>query len=68
MSEDTLLGDLLRILAWVAPGPERQLVAAAKAPEGAKGALAVDEGVQAVSAPLQAPQPPSAASPTRNIP
>ncbi|GJR38861.1 hypothetical protein Tco_1214545 [Tanacetum coccineum] len=51
--------------AWVAPSPERQQVAAAEAPEGVKGAPFVNEGVQAVLAPVQAPQePPLAASRT----
>ncbi|GKD69413.1 hypothetical protein Tco_1323503, partial [Tanacetum coccineum] len=51
--------------AWVAPGPERQQVAAARAPEGVKGTPIVDEGVQAILAPVQAPQaPPQAASRT----
>nr|GEV11035.1 hypothetical protein [Tanacetum cinerariifolium] len=36
--------------AWVAPGPERQQVAAAGAPKAAKDAPAVDEGDQADSA------------------
>ncbi|GKA18475.1 hypothetical protein Tco_0698390 [Tanacetum coccineum] len=44
--------------AWVAPGPERQQVAAAGAPEAAKDALVVDEGAQADPAPIQVPQPP----------
>ncbi|GKD87968.1 hypothetical protein Tco_1359122, partial [Tanacetum coccineum] len=42
----------------VAPGPERQQAAATGALEVAKGAPYVDEGDQAVSAPVQAPQPP----------
>nr|GEV51175.1 hypothetical protein [Tanacetum cinerariifolium] len=46
--------------AWVAPGPERQQVVAAGAPEVPEGAPVVDEGVLAVSAPVQAPQPPPA--------
>ncbi|GJV90020.1 hypothetical protein Tco_1533958 [Tanacetum coccineum] len=41
--------------AWVAPGPKRQQVGAAGAPEDAP---AVDEGAQADLAPVQAPQPP----------
>ncbi|GJV79234.1 hypothetical protein Tco_1515104 [Tanacetum coccineum] len=44
--------------AWVAPGPERQQVATAGAPVVATDALAVDEGDQAVLAPVQAPQQP----------
>ncbi|GJR02740.1 hypothetical protein Tco_0525724 [Tanacetum coccineum] len=51
---------------WVAPGPERQQVTTAGAPEGVEGAHAIDEGVQAILAPVQAPQPPPAA--TRSIP
>ncbi|GKG25163.1 hypothetical protein Tco_0395791, partial [Tanacetum coccineum] len=43
--------------AWVAPGPERQQVAAASAPQAAEDAPAVDEGAQADPAPVQAPQP-----------
>ncbi|GJU07344.1 hypothetical protein Tco_1123774 [Tanacetum coccineum] len=42
--------------AWVAMGLERQPDAAAGAPGVAQDALNVDEGVQAVSAPMQAPQ------------
>ncbi|GKF93981.1 hypothetical protein Tco_0283681, partial [Tanacetum coccineum] len=38
--------------AWVAMGPERQPNAAAGAPAGAQDAPAVDEGNQAVSAPI----------------
>ncbi|GJV28204.1 hypothetical protein Tco_1384652 [Tanacetum coccineum] len=44
--------------AWVAPGPERQQVAAAGAPKAAEDAPAVDEGGQAILAPVQAPQQP----------
>ncbi|GJU78594.1 hypothetical protein Tco_1275664 [Tanacetum coccineum] len=44
--------------AWVAPRPERQQVAAAGALEAIEDALVVDEGALAVSAPVQAPQPP----------
>ncbi|GKF72182.1 hypothetical protein Tco_0208296 [Tanacetum coccineum] len=54
--------------AWVAPRPERQQVTAAGAPEAAEDAPAVDEGGQAVPAPVQAPQqpppPPPAAAKT----
>nr|GEW81499.1 hypothetical protein [Tanacetum cinerariifolium] len=39
--------------AWVAPGPERQQVAAAGAPEVVKDAHAVNEGAQADPAPVQ---------------
>ncbi|GJZ34156.1 hypothetical protein Tco_0579592 [Tanacetum coccineum] len=41
--------------AWVVPGPERQPDAAAGALEVAEGAPDVDEGAQAVLAPIQAP-------------
>ncbi|GJY61308.1 hypothetical protein Tco_0461965 [Tanacetum coccineum] len=41
---------------FVAPGPQRQQVAAARAPEGVKGTPIVDEGVQAIFTPVQAPQ------------
>ncbi|GJU42984.1 hypothetical protein Tco_1200250 [Tanacetum coccineum] len=44
--------------AWVALGPERQTNAAAGAPRAAEDALAVNEGAQANSALMQAPQPP----------
>ncbi|GKD71294.1 hypothetical protein Tco_1325384 [Tanacetum coccineum] len=50
--------------AWVALGPERQPDAAAGAPEDAEDAPVVDEGGQAVSAPVQAPPPPPAAART----
>ncbi|GKC41302.1 hypothetical protein Tco_1059024, partial [Tanacetum coccineum] len=43
---------------WVAPGPKRQQAAAARAPGAAEDAPIVDEGAQAVPAPVQAPQPP----------
>ncbi|GJY86379.1 hypothetical protein Tco_0500405, partial [Tanacetum coccineum] len=44
--------------AWVAPRLKRQQVAAAGAPKTTEGAQHVDEGDQAISAPVQAPQPP----------
>ncbi|GJU85904.1 putative ribonuclease H-like domain-containing protein [Tanacetum coccineum] len=44
------------IWAWVAIGPERQPNVAAGTPAVAKDAPAIDEGDQAVSAPVQAPQ------------
>ncbi|GKC33542.1 hypothetical protein Tco_1045926 [Tanacetum coccineum] len=44
--------------AWVAPGPERQQVAAAGAHEADEAGPAVDEGAQDVPAPAQAPPPP----------
>ncbi|GKD47330.1 hypothetical protein Tco_1271975, partial [Tanacetum coccineum] len=53
--------------AWVAPGPKRQQVAAAGALEVAVGAPDVDEGDQAIPAPVQAPQPPPTAGPARNM-
>ncbi|GJS83060.1 hypothetical protein Tco_0749601 [Tanacetum coccineum] len=53
--------------AWVALGPERQQVAAARAPEGVKGTPIVDEGVQAILAPVQAPQVPHQAA-SRTMP
>ncbi|GJW46477.1 hypothetical protein Tco_0078123 [Tanacetum coccineum] len=43
---------------WVAPRLKRQQVVAAGAPEIAEGAQHVDEGDQAILAPVQAPQPP----------
>nr|GEX61716.1 hypothetical protein [Tanacetum cinerariifolium] len=46
---------------WVSPGPERQPDATAGAPKITKGDPDVDEGGQAVSAPVQVPQPPLAA-------
>nr|GEW05290.1 hypothetical protein [Tanacetum cinerariifolium] len=54
--------------AWVAPGPERRLDVAAGALEVAKGALDIAEGTQDVPAPVQRPQPPLAAGPTRSLP
>ncbi|GKC97455.1 hypothetical protein Tco_1167730, partial [Tanacetum coccineum] len=45
---------------WVAPGPEIQ---STSAPKVAEAALAVDEGVQVIPAPIQAPQPPHPAAP-----
>ncbi|GKF27443.1 hypothetical protein Tco_0083337, partial [Tanacetum coccineum] len=47
--------------AWVAPGQERQPDIVADVPRAAEDAPAVDEGDQAISAPVQAPQPPPAA-------
>ncbi|GJT45738.1 hypothetical protein Tco_0954453 [Tanacetum coccineum] len=52
---------------WVAPRPERQQVAAAGALKVAEGASVVDEGAPAIPAPVQAPQPPPAARPTRTM-
>ncbi|GJY10545.1 hypothetical protein Tco_0378730 [Tanacetum coccineum] len=49
---------------WVALGPERQPDVAAGAPGVAQDASVVDEGDQAVSVPVQAPQPPPAAART----
>ncbi|GKA80911.1 hypothetical protein Tco_0787603, partial [Tanacetum coccineum] len=50
--------ELVDTWVWVAPGPERQQVAAAGVPEATEDASVVDEGAQAVPAPVQAPQPP----------
>ncbi|GJX39019.1 hypothetical protein Tco_0252322 [Tanacetum coccineum] len=44
--------------AWVAPGPKRQQDAAVGALKAAEDAPAINEGAQAVPAPMQAPQPP----------
>ncbi|GKF39022.1 hypothetical protein Tco_0119083, partial [Tanacetum coccineum] len=52
---------------WVAPGPERQQVAAADAPKVTEGALVVDEGAPAVLALVQAPHPPPATRPARTM-
>ncbi|GJU77883.1 hypothetical protein Tco_1274953 [Tanacetum coccineum] len=52
--------------AWVALGPERQPDAAAGAPGAAEDAPAADASDQAISAPVQAPPPPIAA--TRTMP
>ncbi|GKE44399.1 hypothetical protein Tco_1471683 [Tanacetum coccineum] len=56
--------------AWVAMGPERQPDAVAGAPAVAKDAPAVDEGDQAVPAPVQAPQqpPPPPLAAARTVP
>ncbi|GJW42937.1 hypothetical protein Tco_0071736 [Tanacetum coccineum] len=48
--------------AWVAQGTERQPVVAAATPRGAKDALDVDKGAQAVPAPIHAPPPPPPAA------
>ncbi|GKA01817.1 hypothetical protein Tco_0674482 [Tanacetum coccineum] len=48
--------------AWVAQGVERQPVAAAAALWGAKDAPYIDEGAQAVLAPIHAPPPPPPAT------
>ncbi|GJS72318.1 hypothetical protein Tco_0705159 [Tanacetum coccineum] len=54
---------------WVAMGPERQLDAANGAPAVAEDAPAVDEGDQAISVPVQAPQqPPPPLTAARTIP
>ncbi|GJY41329.1 hypothetical protein Tco_0428599 [Tanacetum coccineum] len=50
--------------AWVALGPKRQPDAMAGAPGSAEDAPVVDEGDQAVSAPIQAPPPPPATART----
>ncbi|GJW50984.1 hypothetical protein Tco_0092335 [Tanacetum coccineum] len=56
--------------AWVAMGPERQPDATAGAPRVAQDALIVDEGGQAVPAPVQAPQqpPPPPPAPAMTMP
>ncbi|GKA17993.1 hypothetical protein Tco_0697830 [Tanacetum coccineum] len=54
--------------AWVVPGLERKPNAAAGALEVAKDALDVDEGAQAIPAPVQAPQPPPAAAQSWTMP
>nr|GEY43835.1 hypothetical protein [Tanacetum cinerariifolium] len=54
--------------AWVALGPERQPDVGAGTLEIAKGAPNVDEGDQAVLAPVQAPQPPPPPTVGRTIP
>nr|GFD27312.1 hypothetical protein [Tanacetum cinerariifolium] len=53
--------------AWVAPGPEREPVVMATALRVLR-VPTVDVGVQVIPAPLQAPQPPLAAAPTRTMP
>ncbi|GKD87068.1 hypothetical protein Tco_1358222 [Tanacetum coccineum] len=53
--------ELVDTWAWVAPRPERQPDAVVGAPKIAKGALDVEKGDQAILAPVQGPQPPSAA-------
>ncbi|GKC43744.1 hypothetical protein Tco_1061466 [Tanacetum coccineum] len=57
-------------LAWVDMGPERQPDAAAGALAVAEDAPAIDEGDQAISVPIQAPQqpPPSPPAPARTMP
>nr|GEY01717.1 hypothetical protein [Tanacetum cinerariifolium] len=47
--------------AWVAQGVERQPVATAATPVGAEDASDVDEGAQAILAPIHIPPPPPAA-------
>ncbi|GJY12546.1 hypothetical protein Tco_0381855 [Tanacetum coccineum] len=53
--------------AWVAPGPERQQVAAAGVPEAAEDASVVDEGALAIPVPVQAPQAPPAVEPAKTM-
>ncbi|GJW07070.1 retrovirus-related pol polyprotein from transposon TNT 1-94 [Tanacetum coccineum] len=48
-------------------GPERQQAAAAGTPEGVKGAHVIDEGIQAILAPVQSYQPPPAAAGLRGV-
>ncbi|GKD30737.1 hypothetical protein Tco_1241515, partial [Tanacetum coccineum] len=50
----------LKMIAWVTPGPERQLDTTA-------GTLEVAEGAQVVPAPVKAPQLPPTAGPTRTM-
>nr|GEX59025.1 hypothetical protein [Tanacetum cinerariifolium] len=47
--------------AWVAPGPERQQVSTTGTHEAVEDVPIVNEGAQAIPAPVQAPQPPLAA-------
>ncbi|GKE87350.1 hypothetical protein Tco_1564825 [Tanacetum coccineum] len=54
--------------AWVALGLERQPDAAAGAPDATEDAPVDDEGGQAVSAPVQAPQPPPPPVDARTMP
>ncbi|GJS03641.1 hypothetical protein Tco_0320149 [Tanacetum coccineum] len=53
--------------AWVAPRPERQPDVAVGTQVVVEGAPNVDEGAQTVLAPIQAPQPSSAAGPARTM-
>ncbi|GKG40544.1 hypothetical protein Tco_0467321, partial [Tanacetum coccineum] len=55
---------------WVAMGPERQPDDAAGAPADAEDAPIIDEGDQAIPAPMQAPQqpPPPPPAPARTMP
>ncbi|GKD77170.1 hypothetical protein Tco_1339791 [Tanacetum coccineum] len=64
------VGSLDDTWAWVAMGPERQPDAAAGAPAVAEDAPAIDEGDQAVLAPVQAPQQPPTPplAPARTMP
>nr|GEV66178.1 hypothetical protein [Tanacetum cinerariifolium]GEW67136.1 hypothetical protein [Tanacetum cinerariifolium] len=57
-----IFGEIDDTWAWVAPGPERQLDAAAGAPEAAEDAFVADEGALTITAPVQAPQPPPPAA------
>ncbi|GJR86300.1 reverse transcriptase domain-containing protein [Tanacetum coccineum] len=67
LSRGTSLGVWRLILAWVAPGPERQHATAVGAPGAVEGAPAADEGAQAVPALVQAPQPPPPAPQPRTM-
>ncbi|GJZ49569.1 hypothetical protein Tco_0603759 [Tanacetum coccineum] len=53
--------------ASVSPGPERQQVAMAGAPEVTEDAHVVDEGALAIPAPVQAPLPPPSDGPARTM-
>ncbi|GJT54520.1 hypothetical protein Tco_0989574 [Tanacetum coccineum] len=53
---------------WVAPGPERQPDVATRAPRDVEGTNDEVEGVQAVLAPVQAPQPPPTAAQSWTMP
>ncbi|GJS44882.1 hypothetical protein Tco_0595003 [Tanacetum coccineum] len=65
---ESRLTRIYRREAWVAMGPERQPDVAAGAPGVAQDAPAVDEGVQAVLVPVQAPQQPPPPPPPQLLP
>ncbi|GJT25684.1 hypothetical protein Tco_0895621 [Tanacetum coccineum] len=54
--------------AWVAPGPERQSDVATRALGDVEGTHYEVEGVHAILAPVQAPQPPPVAAQSRTLP
>ncbi|GJS78169.1 hypothetical protein Tco_0728050 [Tanacetum coccineum] len=60
--------DLADTWAWVAPRPDSQPTVVAGALEVAEGVAVVDEGVLAVPAPIQVPQPPPVAAQGRTMP